>query len=87
MANGSPSPGARLQPPAAPQQIQRTRTIVYHVFGVEVHELQDGGRQIDIVLPDASVVSLPMDRDMARLVGERLIAPSIEVPRAKVAMN
>jgi hypothetical protein len=51
------------------------------------HELPDGGRQLDIVFPDASVMSLPMDANMAGQVSERLVAPSVAVPRPQVALN
>jgi hypothetical protein len=83
MANGIPPPGRRVGPIEAQQQasIQRTRTTIQHIFGVDVVDLEDGGRQVDVVFPDNSVLPLPMPPEMAKTLGERLIAPSVEVAR------
>lgn len=83
MANGAP-------PPRSPQpvQVQRTRTTIQHVFALELQQLPDGGRQLDVIFPSGEVLSLPLDAEMARQLGGRLIAPSVEVPsNGSAAMN
>lgn len=85
MANGTPSPtGPRVETHQASPP-QRTKTTILHQFALEVDELPDGGRQINVVCPDLSVISLPMPADMAVKLGERLIAPSVHVPRNGMA--
>lgn len=78
MANGTPSPhGPHIEQAA----VQRTKTTILHQFAIEIEELPGGARQLNVIHPDASVLSLSMDPDFARKLGERLIAPSVEVPR------
>jgi hypothetical protein len=55
------------------QQVKRT-TIV-HLFSYQVHELPDGGRQVDIVTPDAEIIALPLSPAAAADLAARLTAP------------
>ena len=79
MANCTPSPnGPRLQ--AQPQPV-RTRTTIQHVFVIEVEDQGDGNRQLNVHSPGGEVLALPLTADMARQLGEALLAPKVEVPR------